>query len=370
MVRTRFTPSALSAAGGHRSRRGFFLAKLLPELLVAALAACGIAVAVNVAPRLDGLSLNPSAAATEDILSLEVVEKIQPIFNVTQVGDGCIAYSTMQQGLIVRTIDPGRAARSLPTSHRGVLRIAGAPGVARMLVRRVDGAVMIYNDIATDDLPILLMSDDPQPGVVALTMSACGRWAAVAGPDATVSLWDLDHPDCPKTIERLPSAAIDLKFAPDGARLAIVDVSGVKLYDRESAALVQSFPFTRFRTDPMEAAWSPTGRCLAVSGFDGVVHLWDTESGRLVWEADDFEAMPLCAAFSQDERSLLVGAQNGNLLEFDARTGAIVRAVPAHPFGARTLMHRPGTNEFLSHGYDGHVKCWTWDQTAASRLIL
>ena len=81
------------------------------------------------------------------------------------------------------------------------------------------------------------------------------------------------------------------------------------------------------------ATWSPDGRHVAATGFDGGVDIIDTETGQLVREPIEAHGdNAVWAVFSDDGARVVSGAVDGSVILWDAATGNITGRV-AGPTG-------------------------------------
>ena len=92
----------------------------------------------------------------------------------------------------------------------------------------------------------------------------------------------------------------DVKYSPDGTRLAVATSIGVWLYDTSTDT---ELDLLSEEPDYVETiAFSPDSRILASSGYspNGIIRLWDTDTGKLHDTLDSYEEEISAFAFSPD----------------------------------------------------------------------
>jgi WD40 repeat protein len=113
----------------------------------------------------------------------------------------------------------------------------------------------------------------------------------------------------------------------------------------------------------MAVALSPDGRRIAGGGAgatgSGVVRVWDTTTGTLVWSTEDHTAEVLAIAYAPDGSAVATAAADGLLKLRDPATGAVRQTLAGHAGGATSLaFSADGT--LLVCG-EGHGAARLWD---------
>ena len=129
----------------------------------------------------------------------------------------------------------------------------------------------------------------------------------------------------------------DIKYSPDGMRLAVAGSTGIWLYDVQTGD--ERDLFTDHTNSVNSVAFSPDGRTLATGAWNGIVLLWDIETDNPLrtLKANRYEINDVC--FSPDGSKLATGSSDG-LRFWEATTGSLLYARPAS--GILSVSFRSG----------------------------
>jgi WD40 repeat protein len=240
----------------------------------------------------------------------------------------------------------------------------------------------------------------------AVAVSRDGKLLAVAGDDGTASLWAI-HGLTPTQRLRLPSAATDVAFSPDGRAVAAAAGATVAIWDTSdgtgrlsvgvSSGKVDAIAFSpdgddlaavtnmgtvviwnartgrltaraRPRTGPVNTlAFSPDGRLLATAGNDGDINLWDPVNlygkGVLAGPVGSVEAL----AFSPDSQTLASGEDNRTILLWDMANRSLTATLTSAPGTVKALAFTPDQGTLISGDSSHRIIAWDLDPATAER---
>jgi eukaryotic-like serine/threonine-protein kinase len=219
---------------------------------------------------------------------------------------------------------PSYAVAFLPRSNRFLL--AGGSGLVRGLKKvpmsgdfslfdkgRGKGVVAPWD--AGGGRPPKLRRIGAEQLIHGIAVSPDGRWAATAGFDHSVKIWDLTSEREPLTLRGHSTEVLAVAFSPDGRRVASTGWDRtVRLWERESGRELRVF---RGHTDVVAAvAFSADGRELLSASADGTVRRWDAESNQeaaVLWRGG------ATALARSPDGNLLAWVGNGQLRFWDVQ---------------------------------------------------
>jgi len=213
-------------------------------------------------------------------------------------GPSVIAMSYAADGGVLEVLDGEGSITAWDTrsGERRVVRAGGAPvslqgrfhpDGEQVVAAGHDGRIRVW-DVRSGTLTAELEGHDGR--VVDAALHPGGQLVISGGADGTVRLWDRrtgDH----EVLAELGSVVYSVSVDPAGQRAAVACADGsVSIFDELEAGSRR--PLFRHTAAVNAVRFSLDGRSLATSAEDGVVELWDVETGAPRWRSRDASADP------------------------------------------------------------------------------
>lgn len=224
-----------------------------------------------------------------------------------------------------------------------------------------DGTVKIWD---VDKKQIISLNDEK---VLRVYFNKQGTYLATLRSDDRANLWKADDFEAAEPLKTIQLDDLNnLAFSPDGKLVATTGWDGyVKLWQVPSD---NGPPFNnrpriiKHGKSLKRVYFSPNGTLLAtISSDDGMVKVWKISSGQKLWEGKDFV---LAAAFSPDDKLLALANRNNHVLYvLNTATGNYQAILPGHTGTVSKLLFlpqgkSPNVRFLVSASEDETVKLW------------
>jgi WD40 repeat protein len=112
-------------------------------------------------------------------------------------------------------------------------------------------------------------------------------------------------------------------------------------------------------------AFSPVGnRIVSGDHDDGTVTLWDSATGKVLWNLRGHNSSVFAVAFSPDSKRVVSGgltdkSGNGNAIKlWDTESGKELLALQGHQENIYSVVFSPDGKLIVSGGYDRTLRIW------------
>ena len=196
-----------------------------------------------------------------------------PVLGVDVNNDGSRIVSAGQDGS-VRVWDPNTGqAQILYTGPGNETAVRLSPDGSLILAVGSDGWMRLWNARTGEIVRRMPVSGRE---VTTAAFSPDGRQFAVSGLDGVIRVWSVAGGPAVAVVYGQPSRVFDLGFGPGGRVVSAGDDGTARIWDiGQTESWLEG-------SQASNIAFSPDGRLIAISGYDGTVKVRDATTGRLL----------------------------------------------------------------------------------------
>jgi len=197
-----------------------------------------------------------------------------------------------------------------------------------------------------------------------LAFSPDGRFAASAGSNNTVKLWNARTGKTEVTLRGHADVVSCVAFEPDGRHLA----SGgwdksVIIWEWREERPVKKIKEAHDRF-VRSIAYSTNSRRLATGGSNSSVEIWDARTGEKLQSLNGHADSVLTVAFSPDGKRLASGGSDKSIRIWDADSGKKILTLRGHTRPVHGVAFSPDSRRLASASIDQTVRVWGTDLPA------
>ncbi len=155
------------------------------------------------------------------------------------------------------------------------------------------------------------------------------------------------------------SACTAVAWSPDGVLLASAHDNGVVcLWETASGEMLWMLPFQGHSSSVRSVAFSPDGSTLASGFSDTTLGLWDVATRARRHTLQGHTSSVLSVAFSPDGRTLASGSHDKTLGLWDVATGARRHTLKGHSHSVKSVAFSPDGRTLASGSDDNTLRLW------------
>jgi WD40 repeat protein len=128
---------------------------------------------------------------------------------------------------------------------------------------------------------------------------------------------------------------------------------------KESEALIRTFAGQGSKI--WACAFSPDARRVVSGSRDGLLRLWETETGVCLNTLEGHEDPVYACAFSPDGSRIVSASEDKTLKLWDAASGRCLDTLKGHTNGVLSCVFSPDGSRIASGSGDGTIKLWDSD---------
>ncbi|HEY5911990.1 MAG TPA: protein kinase [Verrucomicrobiae bacterium] len=193
-----------------------------------------------------------------------------------------------------------------------------------------------------------------------LVFSADGQFLYSASGDQTIRIWDVQNVRCLRILTGSGDEMYGLALSPDGTTLASGAKDGAVAFWSALPQSKQEQP-RRLRMQGTQAAFSPSGRCLAVP-CDGVIQMYELPGLKHLGPLSATGTNVAAVAYSPDGTMLAGGGSDGWLRVWSTAESRLLNEWLAHKACVGGLRFTEDGSQLVSGSYSpgvgGELACW------------
>lgn len=245
------------------------------------------------------------------------------------------------------------------TRHRGpITSVAEIPGTRSVVTVGYDGAVAMF----ALDSPRVELLGYHRHLVNKVTVSETGSHAASCSSDYTVRIWDLAARRPGLELRGHDDDVEDFIFVDHHVGVSASRDHRILVWDFSTGEVLRRID--AHDKDVLSLAYH--GGRLYSSGDDKTLRVWDLD-GRLLRMWGPFENETDTCAIDATRGRVVLGCDDGVVRVFEADSGVLVKAIPAHGSGIKKVTVA-SDGQILSAAYD--QKIIVWDRTSLEQRVV
>ncbi len=272
--------------------------------------------------------------------------------------DGKRLASASSNGMLqLWNAETGELAREWQGHHRGEAAVAFAPDHKHLA--SASDTVRVWDlDLAQEKMQLPAKAGDP---AFSVAFQPAGKLLAVGYRSGLVEIWDWTQKLVVQKFN-YPGPVHALAFSIDGGKLVVSGATKIVVWDIAANQEIKRFDSKDGPQASMpnvaSLAFSPLGLTVAAGCFDGVVRIYDLQSGKEAFACEGHLSVPYSVAYSADGRTLLSGSSDRTVCLWEAFSGQRVVEFKGHTGEVTGVAFSADNRSVFSASGDTTILAW------------
>lgn len=161
-----------------------------------------------------------------------------------------------------------------------------------------------------------------------------------------------------------------IKFFPQSGHMLLscsLD-SRIKIWDAVGDRECR-MTYTAHSQGVRDVSFTRDGSRFYSAAFDTLVHLWDTESGKIISSFSNNKISFCVAVHPRDDDSIIVGNQVCKAIQYDARSGRVVQEYNEHLGSVNSVTFCQDGNKLVTTSEDRKIFVWSYGIPVVEKYI-
>jgi WD40 repeat protein len=235
----------------------------------------------------------------------------------------------------------------------GVRTVSWSPDGKSFASAGLDWAIRTW---PTASIQESVLAQCPSEDVLKAVFSPNGNLVALSGQADSLVVADAKTGVVVRTIKGLTPPVFGVAFTRDGGSV-LVATDRVTAYDVSSGTERVSYAGAKGTLLGLDV--SPDGALVAAGGAEGTLYVWNARSGSLIRGVPAHKEELISVRFSPDGKAILTAGQDGALRLWDALKGTKLGEMPGHAGVVYSAVFSPDGKTIASGGMDdGIIRLW------------
>ena len=243
----------------------------------------------------------------------------------------------------------GRLVQNFIGHSAGVLAVAWSPDGTCLASGGDDRGIIVWNSTTGEQIRTLVGNTAK---VESVAWSPDSSQIAAVGHDRTLRVWNAASGETVCDM-RVASRMRTVAWSPDGRRLALMSEECARVFDT-----VTWQELLQLSDHVLGIAWSPDGARLATCHTQGVVKIWNSETGAELFALRGHATWSNCVAWSPDGRRLASTSEDCTTKIWDTSDGSLALTLPGSGNWFFAAAWSPDGYSLAATSYDHTLTVW------------